>query len=150
MYKTNYAAIVVAAVAHWIVGALWFSPWLFSDAWIRANGFTPEQLEKMGTPISSFVLTFLGPLLTAYVLALVIRYARVVTALGGAAVGCMLAAGFVAAENLPLIVMAHRPNSTALFMIESGYAVVGCIVMGAILGAWAKPAAEAEAKRMAA
>lgn len=148
MYKTNYAAIVVAAVAHWIVGALWFSPWLFSDAWIRANGFTPEQLEKMGTPISFFVLTFLAPLLTAYVLALVIRYARVVTALGGAAVGCMLAAGFVAAENLPHTVMAHR--SIALYMIENGYAVVGCIVMGAILGAWAKPAAAAQAKRMAA
>lgn len=148
MYKTNYAAILVAAIAHWILGALWFSPLLFANSWLHASGFSMEQMEKMSTPVTSYIISFLAPLLTAYVLALVIRYARVATAVGGAAVGSMLGAGLVAAENLPHAVFAQRP--IALYLIENGYAVVGCILMGAILGAWSRPGGEAVSRKAAA
>ncbi len=148
MYRIKFAAILIAAIAHWALGALWFSPWLFAEAWLRGSGMTLEEARKMSTPLGSYVLSFLAPLLTAYVLSLVIRYARVATAVGGAAVGSMLGAGLVAAENLPHVIFAQRPIS--VYMIENGYAVAGCIVMGAILGACAQPAAEPQASRAAA
>ncbi len=145
MYKINYPAIFVAALVHWILGAFWFSPLLFSKPWLAAYGMSMEQTEKMPAPIGGYIISFLAPLLTAYVLALVIRYANVLTAIGGAGVGSMLGAGLVAAENLPHTVFSQlggNPHSITAYYIENGYAIVGCILMGAILGAWKKRAAE--------
>jgi hypothetical protein len=39
--------ILVAALAAFLIGALWYSPVLFAKAWVRANGYTPEKLAAM-------------------------------------------------------------------------------------------------------
>ena len=33
----NLLAVVVAALAAWILGALWYSPLLFAKAWVKAH-----------------------------------------------------------------------------------------------------------------
>ena len=37
-------AIVVAAVAGMVIGALWYSPLLFGNAWLKAIGKTEDEL----------------------------------------------------------------------------------------------------------
>ena len=39
----NYWAVLVAAVAYMILGAIWYSPILFGSAWMRLIGKTKEQ-----------------------------------------------------------------------------------------------------------
>ena len=46
MPEVNWIAIVVAAVASFLLGGLWYSPVLFGKAWQRETGLTDEQLKK--------------------------------------------------------------------------------------------------------
>ncbi len=43
----NKIAVLVAALATFILGAFWYSPLLFARQWMQAQGYTPEKLEQM-------------------------------------------------------------------------------------------------------
>src|SRR2546428_12300407 len=45
--NVNVLAVIVAAVATFILGAVWYSPVLFAKQWMQAHGYTPEKLEEM-------------------------------------------------------------------------------------------------------
>src|SRR5439155_1112369 len=45
--NVNILAVIVAAVATFVLGAVWYSPVLFAKQWMQAHGYTPEQLEAM-------------------------------------------------------------------------------------------------------
>ena len=48
-FQTNYLAVGVAALATILIGALWYSPLLFGNIWLKATGYTQEQMrEKTG------------------------------------------------------------------------------------------------------
>jgi hypothetical protein len=65
--KTNYGAIVVSAVAYWMLGALWFGV-LFGQRWTALEGITMEQAKRMN-PVLPYVITLALNLLIAFVLA---------------------------------------------------------------------------------
>jgi hypothetical protein len=46
-FQLNFLAILVAAVAAFVLGALWYSPVLFAKQWMKAHGYTPDKLEAM-------------------------------------------------------------------------------------------------------
>jgi len=52
--KTNYLAVVVAAIAYWILGGLWYGVF-FNKAWMALENMTIEQAKSMNqpSPISS-------------------------------------------------------------------------------------------------
>jgi hypothetical protein len=71
--NVNYLAVLVAAVAAWILGAVWYGT--FSKAWIAAQGKTmeslkQEQAEKVGqlSAILPFLLVFIANLIIAVML----------------------------------------------------------------------------------
>ncbi|HXK35039.1 MAG TPA: DUF1761 family protein [Candidatus Paceibacterota bacterium] len=39
----NWLAVILAALATMIVGALWYSPFLFGKLWLRYSGVMPGQ-----------------------------------------------------------------------------------------------------------
>src|SRR2546429_8836475 len=45
--NVNILAVLVAALATFVLGAVWYSPVLFAKQWMQAHGYTPEQLEAM-------------------------------------------------------------------------------------------------------
>ena len=47
----NYLAVIVGTIAHYMLGALWYSPVLFSRAWIGAVGWGTSQ--HLDSPVSS-------------------------------------------------------------------------------------------------
>jgi len=46
MPDVNYLAVALAALSAFLLGGLWYSPLLFSKAWVRLNGFNEEELKK--------------------------------------------------------------------------------------------------------
>ena len=56
MPEINWIAVVVAAVACFLLGGLWYSPVLFGKAWQREAGLTDEQL-KNGNMVKIFGLS---------------------------------------------------------------------------------------------
>ena len=67
--SVNYWAVLVAAVASIVVGSFWYGP-IFGKKWIAYMGWTKEEMEKGKKMMTkAYVITFIGSLVTAYVLA---------------------------------------------------------------------------------
>ena len=135
--KTNYGAIVVSAVAYWLLGALWYGV-LFSQRWMALEGITMEQAKSMN-PVLPYAITLVLNLLMAFVLAQLCLWRNANTAARGAAVGVLLWIGIVGPIVFTTYMYEMRPKE--LFAINEFYPLVGLCLMGVILGAWTKKAA---------
>jgi hypothetical protein len=134
--KTNYLAIIVAAIADWILGALWYGV-LFSKPWMVLENVTPEKAQAAG--FLPYLVTIVLNLLIAYVLSQIIAWRNAFTAGRGAAVGVILWLGIVGPITYTTYMYEMRPKE--LFAINEFYPLAGLVLMGAILGAWKKKTA---------
>lgn len=134
--RTNYPAILVCAVAYWLLGGLWYDV-LFSKRWTALENMSAAMADSSNSRwIWPFVLTFLLNLLIAFVLAQVCIWRNANTASRGAAIGIILWIGIVG----PIVYTTYmyEMRSMELFAINEFYPLVGLCMMGAILGAWKK------------
>lgn len=128
----NYLAIFVAALSMFMLGGLWYSPVLLGKVWMKANGFTPEDL-KHGNPLRIFGLSLLFSLVMACNLAMFLSGPDT-TAAWGATAGFLAGFGW-AALSLAMVAQFER-RSLAYILVNGGYITIAFVVMGAILGAW--------------
>jgi hypothetical protein len=135
--KTNYIAIVVAAIAYWILGAVWYGV-LFSKSWMALEHLTDEQV-RSANPILPYVITLILNVLIAYVLSQICLWRNANTAARGAAIGVLLWIGVVGPITFTTYLFEMRPQT--LFAINEFYPLAGLILMGAILGGWTKKTA---------
>jgi hypothetical protein len=135
--KTNYAAVVVAAIAYWMLGAVWYGV-LFSKPWMELEHMSMEQAKNMN-PVLPYVITLLLNLVIAYVVAQICVWRNANTVGRGAAVGVLLWVGVVGPITFTTYMYEMRPH--LLFAINEFYPLAGLVLMGAILGAWTKKAA---------
>lgn len=135
--KTNYAAVVVSALAYWILGAVWFAV-LFGRRWMVLEGMTQQQAQSTSMAVP-YTVSFALDLLMAFVLAHLCSWRNATTAVRGAAVGALLWIGIVG----PIVYTTYmyERRSKELFAINEFYPLVGLCLMGVIIGAWKrKPA----------
>jgi len=128
----NWLAIVVAALANIVIGALWYSPFLFGKVWMRASG--KQDMGKGAGKL--YLLNAVASLLIAYVLVHAIRYAAgdAATVAEGMMVAGINWLGFLVAGVLPVYLFEGRNKSLYFFYIA--YQLVSFLVMGAILASW--------------
>ncbi len=132
MSTLNVWAVLVAAVAGHIIGAIWYSPMLFSNAWMQAIGkkeedFKPVNMGKLLT------ITFVFQLIMAFCLGMFLNDASIGWS-EGAFYGFLTGFGwifFVIATNS----MYEQRSSKYIFISGIHWTVV-FTVMGLILGAW--------------
>jgi hypothetical protein len=130
--KTNWLAVIAAAIAHFFLGAVWFSG--MKSAWLAGVGKTEQELMQQGSPAMAYSIAFVCNLIMALVLAKVIAASGRWSATGGMRVGLVL--GFGLAFTAMVTELVFEARSGQFLLIAGGYPVVGCMVMGAILGAW--------------
>jgi Protein of unknown function (DUF1761) len=132
--KTNYAAVFVAAVAYWLLGAVWYGV-LFGARWMVLENVNPEQAKSMN-PVLPYVVSFVLNLLIAYSLAQICIWRNANTIGRGASVGVLLWIGFIGPITYTTYMYEMRPKE--LFAINQFYPLAGMVLMGAIIGAWTK------------
>jgi hypothetical protein len=134
--KINYPAVFVAALAYWLLGALWYSSLLFERSFIVLKGWTPEEVASIQAAGvgKEVAIAFISSLLLAYVLAHFVRFTGAETIRTGLLTGFWLWLGFVVTTNLETVVFEHRP--LGLYLINNGYHLVGIVGMGALLAVW--------------
>ena len=135
----NVLAVFAAALAGFVVGAIWFGPKTFYPMWIKAQGKSiPQRGEQKGMA-GVFAATFLAQLAMAFTGAVVIDWYEgfkmmAITPMEGLNAGLLLGVGVAAAASL-----SHRLFSQVGFKvwaIEVGQDIVGFAVMGLILASW--------------
>lgn len=135
--KTNYAAVFVAAIAYWLLGALWYGV-LFGARWMVLEKVSMEQAKGMN-PVLPYVVSFVLNILIAYSLAQICIWRNANTIGRGASVGVLLWIGFIGPITYTTYMYEMRP--TELFAINQFYPLAGMVLMGAIIGAWTKKSA---------
>lgn len=135
--RTNYPAVFVAALAYWILGAVWYGV-LFNKPWMALEHMTIEQAQSMN-PVIPYIVSFLLELLIAYSVAQLCIWRNANTAGRGASVGVLVWIGFVGPITFMNYMFEMRPKT--LFMINEFYPLAGLILIGTILGAWKKKTA---------
>ncbi|HEV3420569.1 MAG TPA: DUF1761 domain-containing protein [Candidatus Acidoferrum sp.] len=135
--KTNYAAVFIAAIAYWLLGALWFGV-LFGKPWMALENISIEEAKTMN-PVLPYTVSFVLNLLIAYLLAQICIWRNANTIGRGASVGVLLWIGFVGPITFTTYMYEMRPKE--LFAINEFYPLAGLVLMGAIIGAWTKKSA---------
>ncbi len=135
MSTNQWLPNLVAAIAAWLLGAVWYSPLLFAKAWVRAHGYTPEKLAAMRAGAGrAYAGSFVAFILIASVLRLLLRHLGADSVGDGAGWGFHAWLGFALPIGFMAYLYSDKPIAT--FLIDTGYQVVYLTGMGAILGAW--------------
>jgi hypothetical protein len=129
MNAIPWLAILVATVASFFLGALWYSPVLFGRAWMREMGITEQQCGGK-PPIKILVTTFVLTLLSTSVLSFCLAPKPGI--LYGTIAGLVVGMGWVATALGTNYL--YEKKSLKFFAITGGYHVVRFLVAGAILG----------------
>ena len=127
--NVNWLAIIVAALAPFAIGSLWYGP-LFGKPWTALTGIS------RGTPgQNSMALTYGGALALNLIIA-----TSLAMFIGGGGWMSGLFAGFAA--GFTFVAMAFgitylfESRPFKLWLINAGYQTVVFTIMGLILGAW--------------
>jgi Protein of unknown function (DUF1761) len=131
MGAINHVAVWVAGIVHFLLGAGWYT--VLGGAWLTAIGKTEAQIKteqpNMAIPL---VIAIAVAVIIAYTLAWLLPKLGAQSAGAGAKTGAVLALALIATT----IAMNYgfEARSISLWLINSGYMVVGMAVMGAIIG----------------
>jgi hypothetical protein len=133
----NYLAVLVAAVAIFILGGLWYSPVLFLKQWLALIGKTDAELKSGAAKTNMTVMyiqAFVCGLVTAYALAVILRHFEPLSLVKGMLVAVICWAGFTAVTSYGSALFEGRPR--ALWVINAGYNLVSFVIAAAILSVW--------------
>lgn len=129
MPKLNPVGIIVASIAFYIVGFLWYGV-IFSDAWMAAQGLTPEDAK--GESPAWMALGFVITVMQVIGLAMVLKW-KGDTALTAAATTAAILCVLIAVP-MALYDYIYLPRHDAtLTMIDASHLLVGWVVSAAIL-----------------
>jgi hypothetical protein len=131
----NYLAVLVAAVASFAIGGLWYSPLLFAKQWVNAHGYSEEQVKEMQQGAGkAYAISVLSQLLIALAIAVLLSYLHFANFIQGLKLGLLLWAGL--AFPLGLMATMFTDKKMAVFLIDTGYHLVFLVLMGVVITVW--------------
>ncbi|MGH7179304.1 MAG: DUF1761 domain-containing protein [Tepidisphaeraceae bacterium] len=129
--ELNYLAVLVSAVAYFMLGAVWYTA--LGKTWMRLVGKTEEELRQR-SPAVPYTVTFLTILITALVMAYVLKFMTDGTFWHGLQVALLMWLGFgvgTAAKHY-----AFAGKAPLLFLMDACYDLLGYMMTAIILNVW--------------
>ena len=131
----NWLAVLVAALAYFFVGAIWYS-FLFKHSWIRltaVNVNDPNAKKGMGAMMfKSFILMIVASIGLALFIMKINNWGW----MSGLKIGLVAGVCFCATAISNSYLYEKRP--TGLHIINGLYNIVGCAVAGIVIAVWPK------------
>jgi hypothetical protein len=95
----NWLAVIVAALAYFAVGAVWYAPPVFGNMWMGAGGTTREQADEGPGP-AVYAVPLIGSVLSAIALGMLAPVSGTDTLSEGIVLGFVAAVGFALSISL--------------------------------------------------
>lgn len=132
----NWLAVIVAAVAYFILGGIWYAPPVMGKAWMKASGIDMADTEGGTSPII-FVAPLLGYVLVAAATAMIAVSTGTDTFSEGIVLGIVIGFGYAAALIAVIAVFeAKKPHPTMWAVITSAYNIIGLMITAVIISVW--------------
>ena len=133
MPKVNYVAILAAAAAAFVVGAVWYSPLLFGETWMTLRGMDPTAITGASMPAGEMLGEFARWLIVGYVVS------RFIARLGIGDPKSALEFGgwmWIAIYTALAGSVLHEGTPWRLYAIHVSDGLVRLLVITSILGVW--------------
>ncbi len=125
-------AVVVATIAAFVAGFLWYSPALFGKKWMKLMGVSEKDKSKMKDGMTSVMAKgFIVELIMAYVLAHILAFSNSTTIMDAIQGAFWVWLGFVATTLYMGVI--YEKKSFEWWWISAGHYLVGLIVMGVVI-----------------
>jgi hypothetical protein len=131
MPDVNVFAIVVAGVAGFFVGGLWYSARMFGSVWSRENGPHPHEAQKKH-PAMAFAVSIVLSIIAAGALAV---WLGPRPELGQAVCQGRAGRGLLRRDQL-WNQLSVRGRTNKLWLIDAGYHLCQFTIFGLVLGLW--------------
>jgi hypothetical protein len=132
----NWLAVLVAALAYFAIGAVWYAPPVFGRMWMAAGGM---EMPEAGTrPSPAIYLTpLIGSLLSAVALGMLAEASETDTFGEGVVLGLVVAIGFaVSIAFVTAQFESQKPKPMVWGAVNAGYHVVGSLIAAIIIASW--------------
>lgn len=130
----NYLEILVASVAVFGLGAIWYGPG-FGKTWMKLEGITEESMKAMKlTPGQAMAMGFVNTIIMVSVLNWLIGALSISTIAGAVTPILLVWLGFLATTSAGDFLW--KGKSVKLFLFNISYQLVSTAIAGAILIAW--------------
>lgn len=125
-------SVLIAALGGFVIGGVWYMA--LAKPWMAAAGIqsTPEGKPANGRSPLPFVISAITMILVAGMMRHMFAMAGIDSAAKGLLAGLGIGLFLIAPWTAMNYAYAMRPR--ALAIIDGGYAVIGCAVIGLILG----------------
>lgn len=128
----NWFAVLTATIVYFLLGALWYSPVLFANTWMKLRNISEEEIGDPNPII--FLYSFILQFIAVSSLAVFIAAMGVESAIHGAVVGFGAGAGILFTLAGTTGIFSETPMK--LHLVDNGYHVIGLTLAGLILGWW--------------
>jgi hypothetical protein len=126
--ELNYWAVLLAALSSFMLGGIWYSPWLFGRLWMEGCGLTNVDLKNSDPKIVFGVILFLS-LFIAFSMALILGRDPLLSE--AVVFASMAGLGFVCTTFGISYIFEQRPLK--LFLINGGYHFIQFILNAVVL-----------------
>lgn len=127
----NWIAIAVSTIVSGGLGAAWYSPALFGNAWQSALGKTQDQLGSPGPAIAGSIFSCF---IASLSMAILLSWLAVDSLVTGAGVGALVGFGVVAMTMLSDSLFSGW--GWKLYAIQMSYRALYLILIGGIYAGW--------------
>ena len=143
MIEVNWLAVLVAGIVNMVVGFLWYGP-LFGKKWMELSNISPEKAAEARAKGQSgmtkqYIITFIGSLVTAFVLYYFISYTFGFKQASGVAegmwVGFWVWLGFVMPISMHAVLWGGT-KSWKLWCLDVTHYLVALVLMSAVIAGW--------------
>ncbi len=128
-HRPNYLGIVAGTIVMFAFGSIWYT--ILGSAWLAAVGKPKDELMQSG--VWPYVISLVAGALISYCFDNMLWHYERADAMKGAQVG--LLTGVCIATAMIATMYSFEARSLALIVIDSGYAIFGFIITGAVVGA---------------
>jgi hypothetical protein len=130
----NYLGVLAAAVAGWLVGAVWYTAlgkqWMTALGWTEADCAGPDGKRHM--PVGPMIIAFVAQLVMALMLAGVMGHIGTPSIMIGVISGAAVWLGFVVTTIT--VNNAFQKRSVSLTVIDAGHWLAVLVLQGVVLG----------------
>ena len=130
----NWLAVIVAAVAWFILGALWYTPPPMAKIWMEAGGIKVPEDQKPNPAV--FLITLVAYLLTTILVGVLVAATGTDTVAEGVTLGLMLGVGFWIASYIIAATYEMKPKPLAYILFNGIYNTIAMVVVSVILALW--------------
>jgi hypothetical protein len=136
--RPSHLATVVSGITAFVIGACWYSPLLFGDAYMRLRAIVAGPGPVATPPIGELIAELARCVVVAYALAHFMPRAAAGGWRAGVQVGLWVWVGFQGMLLAGAVI--HEGMPWELYLIHAGDALVKTLVMATILSVWRLPA----------